>query len=338
MKKILIAFPIFILLICACSNEFKLVAPAKEIPIVYGFLSRSDTAQYLRIEKAFIDPEKSALTLAQDPNALYFEDIKATIQDVATAKTYVLQRVDGNLEGYKRATGIFATTPNYLYKINTTQIDLKENASYKLIIKRKDGSVLSEAITQITPDIKLNEGLTQPNNFSVAGNFKISWNQSSYQTAKLYDIIMHINVEERDPTSSTWTPNRLSWAIIKNFVPGTTEIVLASNNINYTYKENSGFYAFISNNLDKNKPVLRRLKDIDVEIISGGKDLYEYINIGSINSGITGTEVLPTYSNVKDGYGILSSRNRLYYKGINLNGVSIDSLKNGRFTKAFKFQ
>ena len=90
--------------------------------------------------------------------------------------------------------------------------------------------------------------------------------------------------------------------------------------------------------MDKNKPVLRKLRDLDVEIISGGQDLYEYINVGNINSGITGTEVLPTYTNVKNGYGILSSRNRLYYKGITLGGRSIDSLRNGKITRDFKFQ
>ena len=337
MKKILIALPILAFLLSACSNELNLVAPAKEIPVVYGFLSRSDSAQYLRIEKAFIDPEKSALTLAQDPNSLYFEGISATLQEVGTTKTYPLQRVDGNLEGYKRTSGTFATAPNYLYKIKNSQIDLKENASYKLVIRRKDDSVLSEVVTQITPDIKLNEGLTFTPDFSVNGAIKIGWKQSNNQTAKLYDIILHVNVEERDPASSTWTLNKLPWRIVSNFVPGTIDIQ-GTSNVSYLNKEANGFFVFLANNLDKNKPVLRRIKDLDIEIISGGKDLYEYINIGSINSGITGTEVLPTYTNVKDGFGVLSSRNRLYYKGAILSGQSLDSLKNGRFTKAFKFQ
>ena len=338
MKKIIFAFPILILLLSACSNELNLVAPAKEIPIVYGFLSRSDSAQYLRIEKAFIDPAKSALELARDPNQLYFSDITAEIQEVGTIKVYPLKRIDGNLEGYKRSNGIFATSPNYLYKINTSAIDLKENKAYKLVVKRKDGTVLTESEVIITPDIQLNEDRTNPTEFSVVSGLFISWLQTNYQTAKMYDIIVHLNVEERDINSNTWVPKKLSWAIAKSFIPGASDVTPGINGVSYRYKDGNGFFQFLANNLDKNKPVLRKLRDLDVEIISGGQDLYEYINVGNINSGITGTEVLPTYTNVKNGYGILSSRNRLYYKGITLGGRSIDSLRNGKITRDFKFQ
>lgn len=338
MKKIIFAFPIFTLLLSACSNELNLVAPAKEIPIIYGFLSRSDTAQYIRIEKAFIDPSVSALTLAQDPNQLYFSDISAEIQEVGTTKVYPLKRIDGNLEGYKRNTGIFAASPNYLYKINTSAIDFKENKAYKLVVKRKDDTVLTEAQAIITPDIQLNEDRTNPTEFSVVSGLFISWLQTNYQTAKMYDIIIYLNVEEREVNSNTWIPRQLSWTIAKSFIPGASDVTPAINGVSYRYKESSGFYQFLANNLDKNKPVLRRLRNLDVEIISGGQDLYEYINVGNINSGITGTEVLPTYTNVKNGYGILSSRNRLLYKGINLGGRSIDSLRNGKYTKDLKFQ
>ena len=39
----------------SCSNELDLVAPHKDIPVVYGILCPSDTAQYIRLERAFID-------------------------------------------------------------------------------------------------------------------------------------------------------------------------------------------------------------------------------------------------------------------------------------------
>ena len=338
MKKIFILLSVFALLFGACSNDLNLVAPAKDIPIVYGFLSRSDTAQYIRIEKAFVDPSKSAIELAQDPAQLYFSDVTAEIQEVDTKKSFLLKRVDGNLEGYKRTNGAFATSPNYLYKIKTSAIDLKENKAYKLVVKRKDGSVLTEVTTLITPDMQLNEDRTPPADFSVVSGFTISWLQTNYQTAKLYDIILHFNVEERDVSGTTWVPKKLSWNVAKGYSPTSIDFVPAINNVNYRYKDGFGFFQFLANNLDKTKPVVRKLRDIDVEILSGGQNLYEYTALGNINSGITGTEVLPNYVQVKDGYGMLSSRNYLYYKGLSLGNRSLDSLRNSRLTKALKFQ
>ena len=55
-----------------CSNDIDLTSEWKDIPVVYGLLSKSDTANYIRVEKAFIDNEKSALDLAQIPDSCCF--------------------------------------------------------------------------------------------------------------------------------------------------------------------------------------------------------------------------------------------------------------------------
>ena len=115
----------YTLLVCclftlfSCSNEFELNAPAKEIPIVYGLLSRSDDVHYIRIEKAFIDENTSALELAQDPNALYFENVQVELVHESNGDAFLMERVDASQLGLEREDGIFATTPNILYKLGT---------------------------------------------------------------------------------------------------------------------------------------------------------------------------------------------------------------------------
>lgn len=69
MKKLLLLLP-FGLFLSACANDFDVTAPWKEIPVVYGILSPQDSAHYIRVEKAFVDPEKSALEIARDVYAL----------------------------------------------------------------------------------------------------------------------------------------------------------------------------------------------------------------------------------------------------------------------------
>jgi hypothetical protein len=338
MKKFSIYFA-FLVLVClsACSNDLVLNDVSKEIPIVYGFLSRSDTAQYIRIEKAFISNDKGAPELAKDPNQLYFNDISAEILDVQANKSYKLTRVDAEKEGFKRAAGTFAITPNYLYKIQTANIDLKENKTFRLIVKKNDGAVLTEVNTIVLPDMKYEE--PQPRELNLATSSLITWTSIDYRPSKIYDVIYHINVEERVPTENTWTPVKgLDWVLVKGFLPSSSDLFPSLNRVSYRQKDVNAFYRFLAENLDKDKKVVRKLRGIDVEVLSAGDDLYQYLNVSSINSGITGTEVLPTYSNVKNGYGILSSRNRFISKDLGIGQRSLDSLLRGKFTKPLNFQ
>ena len=117
-----------VVLIAACDNELELVSEYENIPITYGLLNRSDTAQYIRVEKAFVDPAKSALLLAQEPDSLYYEDLVVQLVNRSLNETYTLERVDGNLEGYPRDTGIFANSPNWMYKIRTEDMRMRGGA------------------------------------------------------------------------------------------------------------------------------------------------------------------------------------------------------------------
>lgn len=65
MRKLWILAPLFGVLLSTCSNEFEIAAPWKSIPVIYAMLSPKDTAHYVRIEKAFLDPTVSALVVAE---------------------------------------------------------------------------------------------------------------------------------------------------------------------------------------------------------------------------------------------------------------------------------
>src|SRR5690606_16691935 len=92
----------------SCSDDLELITDWKEIPVVWGFLEIGDTAQYIRVEKAFLDGQTSALVIAKNPDSLYFKDIDVRLVNESSGQTYTLQKVDGNLEGYPREPGIFA--------------------------------------------------------------------------------------------------------------------------------------------------------------------------------------------------------------------------------------
>ena len=95
-----------------------MVSDWKSIPVVYGLINAQDTAHYIRVEKAFLDPNVSGPELARIPDSLYYDNIQVQIERTGSSEdTYTLNRVDGNLEGFVREDGLFAKSPNYLYKL-----------------------------------------------------------------------------------------------------------------------------------------------------------------------------------------------------------------------------
>src|SRR5690348_5076996 len=104
MKKIFLPLG-FAAIIAAtsCSEDFEVAAPYKQVAVVYGILNAKDTAHYIRIQKAFMDEDKSALDMSKVPDSSYFKegDIEATLIEVNgsnTVKTIPLTRVDMTLE------------------------------------------------------------------------------------------------------------------------------------------------------------------------------------------------------------------------------------------------
>ena len=54
-------------LLASCSNDFELTEGTVDLPVVYGTISVGDSATYIRVEKAFVDEQTSAVQLAKDP-------------------------------------------------------------------------------------------------------------------------------------------------------------------------------------------------------------------------------------------------------------------------------
>ena len=173
----------------SCSNEFDLTTEWKDIPIVYGLINPDDTAHYVRVEKAFLDPVTSALITAQIADSLYYMDATVQFQIEGNANVYNLERVDGNLEGYEREEGIFANAPNYLYKIHSNDINLEAGDILNIIIQRGDDKDLVTATTTILGemDFTLPASLI---NFEYDRDTRIQWLHDAF--SQLYDVALYI--------------------------------------------------------------------------------------------------------------------------------------------------
>lgn len=324
----LLAFLLLLLGIASCDNELNVIEEPKDIPIVYGFLSISDTAQYIRLEKAFVDPSTSALELAQRPDSLYYDaSTVVEVMDNENGNIYTLERVEGADEGFPRDEGVFAQTPNYLYKILTSDITLDPEHEYTLRIDRGESFELVTAMTTIvgksnfiTPNP---ENLSAKLDFTVNNNTTFSW--GSGRNAVLYDIYVGINFKER-PIGGDFEDRSLIWKL--------------ASSVNDTRYQQEGrqFYTFMRENLEASNDIERRFISFDVIIEGANNQLQDYIRVGQANLGITSTQDVPTYTNLSEGRGIFASKATSLLPGIRISPGSIDSLANSVITRDLNFR
>lgn len=319
----------------ACSNDFDLTAEWKDIPVVYGMLEPGKTSNYIRVEKVFLDPKTNALTLAKIADSLYYNNITVQLERVKLAQTIPLERVDGTQEGYVRDEGVFATAPNYLYKFQLTPgNELKGGEEVRLVINRSDNKAPVISKTTIVGPSELVE--SQPNStitWEYNRKQRIAWRPG--ERSVIFDVTMYIHILESQPNSPNEFQKRtLEWPLARgvqqaepNEVRMTIEVL------------GEDFFKFIQSQLkDEPNNVIRRFSGIDLEVIAGGQELLEYIRLRQANTGITSSQIVPTYSNIDGGLGLFTSRSVARRQDLTISGVSIDSLIDGIYTRNLNFR
>jgi hypothetical protein len=323
----------FCLLINSCNDDLNLVEGSVELPIVYGFLSLNDTSTYIRVEKAFVDEKIGAPQLAKIADSIYYKSINVTLVRIRNNERFVLQRVDGNTEGVRRDTGVFANTPNILYKIKTNllnlvadetwRIELQKAGDSKVLAKSKPISVVG-AYTFFSPD---------PNSFVTWSSYTSSFSariQSEEQSARFYDLRVYVNYDE--VVGSNRVPKQAIW-LVANGQPRRGLDVQTTFS-----KQSREFFNFLATSLSNTTTTARYFKDFDIELIAGGQELLDYQAIGIANLGITGSQAIPTFTNIENGLGIFTSRSRAIVKGIKLNDQAMELLKTGELTRTLNFK
>jgi hypothetical protein len=329
MKNLLFVF--LFLGLFACDNTFELIEERKDIPVVYGLISPVDTAQYLRIEKVFVDETVSPIVIAQDPTQLYYDDIVVKIVRVDTEEEFILTEVDGNEEGFVREEGAFANTPNTLYKIKTDEIDFVESDGYRLELDRGDQLPIVTATTRLleTPVI------TRPSSSGIMDftydretPFQILGNETCF----LYDIKLIFYYRERDDNvaGSQFESKSIVWEVANGIESPDGDVAVRHEELGLN------FYTFLAGNLQEGN-FTRQFEFVDVVADAGGEEILDYQSVGLANLGITSSQDIPTFTNLSEGRGLFSSRTRTSRIGLPLSNRTLDSLINGTITGPLNF-
>jgi hypothetical protein len=313
-------------LFTACDNDLVVTDTWEDIPVVWGLLSKADTAHYIRVEKAFLDPSTSALEIAQRVDSLYYEDATVSLRRVSSGQVFPLDRINGDLEGYPRDGGIFANTPNYLYKIRANEISLVIGEEYELIIDRQDGSapVTARTIVLGKPALR-NLPHGQKLAFKPKAQFTFNWDD--VPDAGIYDVLVIVHYRERSPeTGGFYVPKTFEWVVERNQTVSESKF------------DGTEFFAAMKENIAADQQATRLFDSLDVVIWCAGEELATFITIANANFGLTSTQDIPTYTNISEGVGLFSSRNVSVNTGYGINDQALDTLRDGILTKNLNFQ
>lgn len=336
-----IKYPLFffalgaVLFWSSCETDFQLEGEWKDIPVVYSFLSEQDTAYYIRVERAFLEPGGNAREIAQIPDSIYYgiNDATVKLERLSNGETINMERVDGRDEGYPRASGDFANEPNYLYKLKRNQLALDGGDDFRVIIER-DGEEPATASSTILSEIEI-EDLLPTTGFFEFGDFSKQTRFSLRPTgdaARVFDIRLIFKYRETDPDNpGSFLSKEITWVIAQSI---TREPNLSTQSV---VVANESFYRFLEAELDPLPNGTRKFDGLHVQVSGAGEEIEEYLLISNANIGITSAQSIPVYSNVDNGVGIVSSRYQVTSDEFGLGSLSRDSLYLSSITRDLNF-
>jgi len=339
-----------LLLATSCSEKFNVAAPYKDITVVYGFLDMADTAHYIRIQKAFLDENQSALTMAKEVDSNFYANLNVRIDRYSATGTNSyfdsihLNRVDLVAEGYPKQPGVFFTAPSYAYKFKEA---LNPSYIYRLkITNLATGNVDSADAPVISNQLPVNSSSPgfkvdpiDDNDVNLSGLYFFSvLPYRNYTLSASYVPVYSYNFKgETSPAKVAQTMIRFNWVdsdiVLKTKTPRSFDYdagFIGLNNVNFEYKiDNRTLYTALGSGLGTAPDnVIRLLDRADITMYLSTSDYNNYrLAMAAQGTGLTASEIAPVYTNIKgkNVLGLYTSRAMRTGK-ITITERTIDSL------------
>ncbi|NCX95582.1 MAG: hypothetical protein EBX41_04075, partial [Chitinophagia bacterium] len=312
--RYLLALPV-LLWISSCSEKFNVAAPYKNITVIYGLLDRADTAHYIRIQKAYLDESISALVMAKNADSNFYKSLNVWVEEQtlqgSTISKIPLTRVAIDSEGYEKPEGTFFTTPNYAYKFKNL---LNPSSIYKLVVYNAATGETDSALSPVIDDI--NNTMFYINYIDDTSKNRKGLEFAStnpYQTIEIQGrYLPPANFQFNGYTTPVGLVQgfiRIRWTDSNN-VDNSLTPRYYDYNLGYTGVSASSF-AYSVKNIDLHtainsgmgiapEHVYRLIDRFEINLYLGTYDFNTYLQVAAVQgTGLTGTEVQPTYTNIK---------------------------------------
>lgn len=337
MKKLLIAAAILTGLY-SCSEEFEVAAPYQNYTFAYSLLNKADTAHYVRIQKAFLDENKSALDMAAISDSSFYKNLNVYVLELNATGTsrldsIVLTRVNMADEGYPKDEGSFFTEPNYAYKFKKA---LNAGNRYRLVINNPETGISGAAEINII-DNEFDGADQNSIDFSRTVNI-----QGGAASLTRISSIVPANTKFADGVIRFRYVEEINGTLTDKFVDYYMPYVEANTSTSSIRLEvlNSSIYSFLGTNIGAaTAGVKRYLDSCDIIINAGGEDFFNYVQTQQIGGGLTGDLSRPLFTNFsgQNIYGLFSSRATKAKLDIPLAKAVLDSLKSNSVTASLNF-
>lgn len=323
---------LILLALASCRSDFDVTAEYEEIPVVYGLLDIQDSVHYIRIQRAYLDKNTSALVQAQHPDSIYYPDVLDVFITPGQSKEQIpLDRVMAADVGLDKEPGLFDTENHVLYRF---EHPLQKDLDYELHIFNRLTGKTTTAETDVIGSFT---------SFLPTDNYVMNWSGDTADVVgfrwevkpnmSVFDLSMAFHFWEIDKVSGDTTAHSLDFSIVHNRL---TNIFSQDFFVSPTYRSEL-FYIQVSNHLEPRNNIYRVADKIEFRLTAGGEHLGKLIANQQVQQGITGNMALDRYTNVDDGIGIFSSRYTQTFENI-IGRTTRDSLALGRYTHHLGFQ
>ncbi len=320
----------FLSIFLSCENDVDINADFKEVTVVYGLLDQNSERQFIKINKTFLDDEKSALVLATDPSRIFYDSLVVSLIDEQINDTIFLDTIS-----LPKDPGIFTNEKNILYY---TDEAILPDRNYKLEITKPDGSI-TIGRTEVIDTMFVEKPRPSPPFLNkvafVDRNFNIDRYKFEFSTGNNvaeFEVILYFKFTEIVGPDSIL--RRVIIPLTKKTNPTT------ASNIEFIFNFDgltffNAIEAQVPASTNPTKKVIYPNDNLDIEILAADKDFSFYREINGPIEGLAQTR--PEFTNVADGYGLFSSRLSMIHKSKIDDNTRIYLVNEYKDTRNFSF-
>lgn len=313
MKKLLYTvFAIAALIFASCSNKVDLYSDEGDSTIVYALLDSDADTNFIKITKSFIG-NANELAMSYEANNYKYGEIEASISGIFegsnSTKEVQLDTISKWIPYDPNSMFYSGCRQTYYYFTEK----LKEGQEYNLVINRKTDNVTITSKTKTINTFSFKRPF-QGTQLSFKGkNATVEWRVADpstlfHTTAAYFEINGYFHYKELMPGATDTVSQVIRWSIGE----GEAETMFTTQNNDSYYVKNytpNALFRILEENhyLRNNSPagVQRWFENFEFTITAIGDELYRYNIVNNSSSAIQ--DVL-NYSNIKNGYGLMSSR------------------------------
>ncbi|MFY7707737.1 MAG: DUF4249 family protein [Flavobacteriales bacterium] len=330
MKKILFLFAAIISL-ASCETDVDLNAPYKSTTVVYGLLDPIQDTQWIKINRTFLgDGNNLDYASIRDSNEYKLDEFNSLtvteLVDGDVSNTFNLTAIEIS---NKSINGIFyGPTQTVFYFVKPG--GLNQDARYRLNLDFKDREDVSAETAMVRPaDVSFFNEIAIATlgreirlaSVSTSSTFSFETYNGSFfpdESAPFYEVALRMRFKEKTYSDASHTVLLSERPITVEYNAGTfTKDNTASNGrINFSIS-GEGFFNVLSTTLKSDDNIVYEIGEVDdlpfpgteafdLVLYIGGDELYTFFQVNSPTTGVV--QERPTYSNIRNGLGLFSSR------------------------------